>query len=77
MISGLSLGMTGEIVGRFDRCLRLLMKVGDLIRRRRGAACGRLGIVAKRGVGKCFIAWIDGGQNWCVLSMLEVVHEGG
>ena len=53
------------------------MQVGDLVRRRRGAARGRLGIVAKRGVGKCFIAWIDGGQNWCVLSMLEVVNEGG
>ena len=52
------------------------MRVGDLVRRRRGAERGRLGIVAKRGVGKCFIAWLDGWQNWCVLSMLEVVNEG-
>ena len=50
------------------------MDVGDLVRHRHSES-GRLGIVTKRGYGKCFIAWLDGWSNWCVLSMLEVVNE--
>jgi len=34
-----------------------------------------LGIIAKRGYGKCFVAWLNGMSNWCVFSMLEVVNE--
>ena len=51
------------------------MDVGDLVRHRHSES-GILGIVAKRGYGKCFIAWLCGRSSWCVLSMLEVVkHE--
>ena len=51
------------------------MDVGDLVRHRHSES-GILGIVAKRGYGKCFIAWLCGRSSWCVLSMLEVVSEG-
>ena len=51
------------------------MKVGELVRHRRSES-GMLGIVAKRGYGKCFIAWLDGWSSWCIFSMLEVVNEG-
>ncbi len=47
------------------------MNVGDLVRRTDGS----LGIIAKRGYGKCFVAWLNGMSNWCVFSMLEVVNE--
>ena len=49
------------------------MQVGDLVRHRHSES-GRLGIVAKRGYGKCFIGWLDGYSSWCVMSLLEVVN---
>ncbi len=52
------------------------MQVGDLVRHRHSES-GRLGIVAKRGYGKCFIAWLDGWSSWCIFSLLEVVNESG
>jgi hypothetical protein len=52
------------------------MKVGDLVRYRRGAFVSRqLGVIAKKGHSKCFVSWLDGMSSWCVLSMLEVVNE--
>ncbi len=52
------------------------MQIGDLVRHRHSES-GRLGIMVKRGYGKCFIAWFDGYSSWCVFSMVEVVNEGG
>jgi len=51
------------------------MKVGDLVRYRRGGRVPRqLGVITKSGHSKCFVLWADGWSNWCVLSMLEVVN---
>ncbi len=52
------------------------MQVGDLVRHRRSES-GRLGVIAKAGGEKYFVAWLDGWSSWCILSMLEVVNEGG
>ena len=50
------------------------MKTGDLVRHRHSES-GRLGLIIKRGYGKCFVAWLDGWSSWCIFSLLEVVNE--
>ena len=51
------------------------MQAGDLVRHRRSES-GMLGVIAKRGYDKCFVAWLSGRSSWCVFSILEVVNDG-
>ena len=49
------------------------MQAGQLVRHRYSES-GLLGVISKKGRGKCFVAWLDGRSSWCVFSLLEVVN---
>ena len=75
--------MMGEIAGLFDRCLRLLMKVGDLVTFPNSVAAPQTGIVLRvpRDFGdgpapRIEVYWIeDAESSWEPVKWMEVISE--